>query len=163
MNGRYWKTTRAEAVVRRLGFADRRRDHAALRAPRRRLPALQHLARQGEPRPSLGESRANPNRPTWQQRKTRAAVSSRPRTVSLRFGNAGACPPTPRGIAGTSQAVPRYARGVSAPADQMAERVGFEPTVPFSTHAFQACALSRSAISPDIGSVRNPTPASNRL
>jgi hypothetical protein len=31
----------------------------------------------------------------------------------------------------------------------MAERVGFEPTVPFSTHAFQACALSRSAISPD--------------
>jgi hypothetical protein len=27
--------------------------------------------------------------------------------------------------------------------------VGFEPTVPFSTHAFQACALSRSAISPD--------------
>ncbi len=30
----------------------------------------------------------------------------------------------------------------------MAERVGFEPTVPFGTHAFQACALSRSAISP---------------
>ena len=30
----------------------------------------------------------------------------------------------------------------------MAERVGFEPTVPFGTHAFQACALSHSAISP---------------
>jgi hypothetical protein len=31
----------------------------------------------------------------------------------------------------------------------MAERVGFEPTVPCGTHAFQACALSHSAISPD--------------
>ena len=30
----------------------------------------------------------------------------------------------------------------------MAERVGFEPTVGFPTHAFQACALSHSAISP---------------
>jgi hypothetical protein len=30
----------------------------------------------------------------------------------------------------------------------MAERVGFEPTVPCGTHAFQACALSHSAISP---------------
>ena len=30
----------------------------------------------------------------------------------------------------------------------MAEREGFEPSVPFGTHAFQACALSRSAISP---------------
>ena len=37
----------------------------------------------------------------------------------------------------------------SATADLVAERVGFEPTVPFGTHAFQACALSRSAISPE--------------
>ena len=34
----------------------------------------------------LGEPRANPNRPTWQQRKTRAAAPSRPRTRGLRFG-----------------------------------------------------------------------------
>ena len=32
----------------------------------------------------------------------------------------------------------------------MAERVGFEPTVGCPTHAFQACALSRSAISPGL-------------
>ena len=32
----------------------------------------------------------------------------------------------------------------------MAERVGFEPTVPCGTHAFQACALSHSAISPGL-------------
>ena len=31
---------------------------------------------------------------------------------------------------------------------EMAERVGFEPTVGCPTHAFQACALSHSAISP---------------
>ena len=31
----------------------------------------------------------------------------------------------------------------------MAERVGFEPTVPLTdTHTFQACALNHSAISP---------------
>ncbi len=31
----------------------------------------------------------------------------------------------------------------------MAEREGFEPSIPFwSMHAFQACALNRSAISP---------------
>ena len=30
----------------------------------------------------------------------------------------------------------------------MAERVGFEPTLGFPKHAFQACAFSRSAISP---------------
>ena len=29
-----------------------------------------------------------------------------------------------------------------------AEREGFEPSVPFGTHAFQACALDRYAISP---------------
>ena len=33
----------------------------------------------------------------------------------------------------------------------MAERVGFEPTVGCPTHAFQACAFDRSAISPGIG------------
>jgi hypothetical protein len=31
-----------------------------------------------------------------------------------------------------------------------AERVGFEPTVVLPTHAFQACALNHSAISPTI-------------
>lgn len=31
----------------------------------------------------------------------------------------------------------------------MAERVGFEPTLPCGKHAFQACAFSHSAISPD--------------
>ena len=31
----------------------------------------------------------------------------------------------------------------------LAERVGFEPTVGCPTHAFQACAFDRSAISPD--------------
>jgi hypothetical protein len=37
--------------------------------------------------PSIGdESRTNPNRPTWQQRNTRTAVTSMPETRSLRFG-----------------------------------------------------------------------------
>ena len=31
----------------------------------------------------------------------------------------------------------------------LAERVGFEPTVGCPTHAFQACAFDRSAISPE--------------
>ena len=31
---------------------------------------------------------------------------------------------------------------------KMAERVGFEPTLGFPKHAFQACAFSRSATSP---------------
>ena len=30
----------------------------------------------------------------------------------------------------------------------MAEREGFEPSIPFGIHAFQACAFDRSAISP---------------
>ena len=38
--------------------------------------------------------------------------------------------------------------GSATARENMAERVGFEPTVPLGTHAFQACALSRSAISP---------------
>jgi hypothetical protein len=37
---------------------------------------------------------------------------------------------------------------------RLAERVGFEPTVPCGTHAFQACALSHSAISPDLPAAR---------
>ena len=32
----------------------------------------------------------------------------------------------------------------------MAERVGFEPTLPCGKHAFQACAFSHSAISPQL-------------
>ena len=31
---------------------------------------------------------------------------------------------------------------------KLAERVGFEPTIPESIHALQACALNRSATSP---------------
>jgi hypothetical protein len=30
----------------------------------------------------------------------------------------------------------------------LAEREGFEPSVPFSTHAFQACSIDHSDISP---------------
>jgi hypothetical protein len=33
---------------------------------------------------------------------------------------------------------------------ELAERVGFEPTVVLPTHAFQACALNHSAISPAV-------------
>jgi hypothetical protein len=64
-----------------------------------------------------GESKANPNRPTWQQRKTRAAVSSRPGAVSLRFGYARARRPRPRGIAEFSRTVPECVREVSATED----------------------------------------------
>ncbi len=32
---------------------------------------------------------------------------------------------------------------------ELAERVGFEPTLPCGKHAFQACAFSHSAISPE--------------
>jgi transposase InsO family protein len=60
---------------------------------------------------------AKPNRPTWQQRRTRAAALSRPGTLSLRFGFAGARPPRPRGIAEISQATPESEHEVSAPAD----------------------------------------------
>jgi hypothetical protein len=49
---------------------------------------------------------------------------------------------------GNYRAGSRSARGCSALADWLAERAGFEPAVPFGTHAFQACAFSRSAISP---------------
>ena len=35
----------------------------------------------------------------------------------------------------------------------MAERVGFEPTLPCGKHAFQACAFSHSAISPTASSL----------
>jgi hypothetical protein len=44
----------------------------------------------------------------------------------------------------------------------MAERVGFEPTVGCPTHAFQACAFDRSAISPGIGRSGREDRASNR-
>ena len=41
---------------------------------------------------------------------------------------------------------------------KVAERVGFEPTVVLPTHAFQACALNHSAISPTVF-----PPAPNRM
>ena len=37
----------------------------------------------------------------------------------------------------------------------MAERVGFEPTLGFPKHAFQACAFSRSATSPVVTTVQS--------
>ena len=40
----------------------------------------------------------------------------------------------------------------------MAEREGFEPSVGFPTHAFQACAIDHSATSPGGASVRLPGP-----
>ncbi len=73
-----------------------------------------------------GESEANPNRPTWQQRKTRAAAYLGPRTRSLRFGYTRTRRPKPRGIAGISRAVPGCGRKVSATADWVAERMEFE-------------------------------------
>src|SRR5271165_178746 len=45
----------------------------------------------------------------------------------------------------------------------MAERVGFEPTVPCGTHAFQACALSHSAISPRCPLLLNLTQAAGLI
>ena len=58
--------------------------------------------------------------------------------------------PKPRELAGNSRVVARCGGEISVTRDCVAERVGFEPTVPFGTHAFQACALSRSAISPEV-------------
>ena len=37
--------------------------------------------------------------------------------------------------------------------DLLAERVGFEPTLPCGKHAFQACAFSHSAISPTLSNL----------
>ncbi len=52
-----------------------------------------------------------------QQRKTRAAATSRPGTRSLRFGYTRARRPKPRGIAGISRAIAGCGREVSATAD----------------------------------------------
>jgi hypothetical protein len=91
---------------------------------------------------SLTEPLQSPVENTWGFGAVGSATSLSP--LGMREG----ARPRPRGIAGISQAVPECAREVSATADWLAERVGFEPTVPFGTHAFQACAFSRSAISP---------------
>ncbi len=58
------------------------------------------------------------------------------------------------------RAAPRVLWKVSAESARLAERVGFEPTVGFPTHAFQACALSHSAISPESQSVVGGEPLS---
>gem|GEM_PF-3164773 len=51
---------------------------------------------------------------------------------------------------GTLKAIGHEKAGVVTPAASVAERRGFEPRIPFwSIHAFQACALSHSATSPD--------------
>src|SRR5262245_60300864 len=105
----------------------------------------------------VGESEANRDRQTWQQRRTRPAASDRPRNspspVPIRL-----CPPpkTPRKRGSFRGRVAGRGCRVSATADYMAERVGFEPTVPFwGTRALQARAFSRSAISPRPGAVRS--------
>jgi hypothetical protein len=69
---------------------------------------------------SVGESGANPNRGTRQQRQTRPTRSYRPGARRLGFGFARPRSPRPRGIAGISHAAPEYTRQVSATADQMA-------------------------------------------
>ena len=48
-------------------------------------------------------------------------------------------------------------------AENMAERVGFEPTLPCGKHAFQACAFSHSAISPLLGSLYKSITVSRSL
>ena len=53
--------------------------------------------------------------------------------------------PRIRGIIPTNK---RPYREFARDEDLLAERVGFEPTVGCPTHAFQACAFDRSAISP---------------
>ncbi len=45
--------------------------------------------------------------------------------------------------------------GPCAERTYLAERVGFEPTLPLSKHAFQACAFSLSAISPEAGAIEH--------
>ena len=55
---------------------------------------------------SVGESRANPNRRTWQQRQMPTAAPSKPVTRSLRFGFARALaqnPAQPRGFGGPTR------------------------------------------------------------
>ncbi len=76
-----------------------------------------------------GESRAKPNRPTCQQRKTHAAAPIEPQTRRLRFRFTNSQSPKPRGIAGFSRSIWECMREVSATEDSMAEREGFEPSI----------------------------------
>ena len=64
-----------------------------------------------------GESEANPNRQTWQQRQTRPAARYRPGTRRLRFGFGCAPLPRPRESAGVSGMVAGSGCKVSATAD----------------------------------------------
>ena len=86
---------------------------------------------------------AEANRPNRRQRRLAEMAHRGPLSGRLRFGIAEAAPPKPRGMAGNLPSARRSGRGFSGVADYLAERVGFEPTVPFGTHAFQACALKR--------------------
>jgi hypothetical protein len=105
---------------------------------------------------SVGESRANPNRPPWQQRQAGAAASSSPGARSLRFGCVWAERPRPRGIAEISQPTPKRTREVSAPPDSMAEREGFEPSVPLQVHTLSKRAPSTTRPSLRIRSLDAP-------
>ena len=55
-----------------------------------------------------------------------------------------------RGLATRSEPGARGAKGASAPTppDQIEEREGFEPSVPFGTHDFQSCSFGHSDTSP---------------
>ncbi len=88
--------------------------------------------------------------------KSAACAVTCGRNLRLRFGYSTAQPPTPRGIAAFSRPDIECQAKVSATRDLVAERVGFEPTVRCRTHAFQACALSHSAISPRRGRAHDP-------
>jgi hypothetical protein len=59
--------------------------------------------------------------------------------------------------------VSRFSRPLGVPvptSPNLAVRRGFEPRIPFGMHAFQACALNHSAISPDAGNKRQSIGAS---
>ncbi len=74
------------------------------------------------------ESESEPPNSAAEKRAADAVV--RPRDPGLRFGSATAQPPTPRGIAVCSRIVPEHAPKACASRDKVAEREGFEPSVP---------------------------------
>ena len=70
-----------------------------------------------------------PNRPNRRQRKRDPTTPSGAIPTRPRFGFRRPQPPKPRGIARISRALPGCTGKVSAFADSMAEREGFEPSI----------------------------------